>query len=232
MYLYKVKRSLWILSVIAFIIALILCYKSSATAQNWIALPPFNTLWPLWSPTLSPVDPVTGAPTPIVSELSPDTVLPVVPGITWDPALTIPYLLFNGPEGLVYWSDHWTPIQSWPPSYIQATFNIAGTIYTLPPTPLVLPSGYADLPPTSPLWLLENVPLIYNRYFYTYPIFIPYPWNPTGAVYTYNPFLQGGYYVWNIPLVNEIVAGTPYFLSAYDILGYNPNFPFITASDI
>lgn len=223
------KKTIFVFFIVSFFIVSL---HPVVGAQNWVALPPFNVLWPLWSPALSPVDPITGLPTPIVSELSPTTVLPVVPGIAWDPALAIPYFLFNGPAGLVYWTDHWTPIQAWPPSYLQSTLNSGGFIYTLPPTPLVLPAGYADLPPTTPLWLLENIPLIYNRYFYTYPTFIPYPWNPTGAVYPNNPFLQGSYYVWNIPLVNEIVAGTLYFLSAYDILGYNPNFPFLTASDL
>jgi len=222
------KKIFWILSIIC---TFILWYQPAVRAQNWVSMPPFNVLWPLWSPALSPIDPLTGVPTPIVSELSSGTVLPVVPGIAWDPALATPYLLFNGPQGLVYWVDNWVPIQAWPPSNLQTSFNSGGIIYTLPPTPLVLPAGYADLPPTAPLWLLQTVPLAYNRYFYTYPAFIPYPWNPTGTVYPNNPFLQG-VYVWNIPLVNQIVAGTSYFLSAYDILGYNPNFPFLTASDL
>ncbi|MGA1844005.1 MAG: hypothetical protein ACMUIS_05530 [bacterium] len=213
------------------LVLLIFCFTHTIQAQNWVALPPFNTLWPLWSPTLSPVDPLTGMPTPVVTDLSTGTVLPIQPGITWDPDLATPYILFNGPEGLVYWDGLLGGIKPWPPSTLQISVNIAGIIWTLPPTPLVLPAGYADLPVTAPLWLLENVPLAFNYYLYTYPQFIPDPWYPSWNVYYYNPFANE-VFSWDIPLVNEIIAGTPSLLSAYDILGYNPNFSFLTASDL
>ena len=65
--------------------------------QQWTALPPYNTLWPLWSPALSPLDPDTNLLTPIVTNLSPSTFLPVQPGLTWDPDLPYPFLLYNSP---------------------------------------------------------------------------------------------------------------------------------------
>ena len=57
-----------------FFIFCMLSYK--AEAQLWEPLPPYNLLWPLWSPVLSPPDPVTGEPTPLVDSLYENTVLP------------------------------------------------------------------------------------------------------------------------------------------------------------
>jgi len=84
-------------------------------AQYWQALPPYNTLWPLWSPPLSPINPLSGLPTPIVSNLRPSTVLPVQPGLTWDPNMEYPWLLYapidlaliNGWSGLSPTSTEW-----------------------------------------------------------------------------------------------------------------------------
>ena len=68
-------------------------------AQTWQAMPPYNLLWPLWSPTLSPPDPVTGTPTPILTELTSSTVFPVQPvmalcttSFEWPMAITMPWL--------------------------------------------------------------------------------------------------------------------------------------------
>ncbi|MEW6382128.1 MAG: hypothetical protein AB1611_21340, partial [bacterium] len=73
---------------LAILMGLVLISSSMVQAANWINLPPYNTLWPLWSPPLSPTNPLTGLPTPIVSNLKPSTVLPVQPGLTWDPRKT------------------------------------------------------------------------------------------------------------------------------------------------
>ena len=59
--------------IFVFLILLYLGLSSVAQAQYWAALPPYNTLWPLWSPALSPVDSGTGLAVPIVDSLSPDT---------------------------------------------------------------------------------------------------------------------------------------------------------------
>ncbi|MGA1795826.1 MAG: hypothetical protein ACMUIL_08190 [bacterium] len=128
----------------------------AALAQNyWTALPPYNTLWPLWSPALSPVDAATGLPTPVVSSLAPSTVLPVQPGLTWNPSLNYPWLLYNTPVGMAYF-DPFYGINFWPPSSLLDSAGAAA--------PLGLPDLYNQLPPTDTLWLQQNV-LFANNYF-------------------------------------------------------------------
>ena len=83
--------------IILFLGVLSILVSPIAEAQYWQALPPYNTLWPLWNPILSPADPVTGFATPIVNNLSPSTILPVQPCLTWDPSWTYPFLLYNTP---------------------------------------------------------------------------------------------------------------------------------------
>ena len=73
----------------------IVLYLPIAQAQYWVELPPYNTLWPLWSPALSPIDVISGEPVPLVSSLASTTILPVAPGLTWDPSLPYPWLLYN-----------------------------------------------------------------------------------------------------------------------------------------
>jgi|GEM_PF-503507 len=130
--------------------ALSLVYSPVSQAQNWIALPPYNTLWPLWAPALSPIDPSSGLPTPIVNELTPNTILPVQPGLTWDPAAANPWLLYNTPLGMAYY-DPVGGVNLWPPSYLLDPFG--------GPLPISLPLDYAYLPPTSSSWINTYVPL-------------------------------------------------------------------------
>lgn len=77
--------------------------NSQASSQFWEAIPPYNFLWPLWSETLSPPSPITGVPTPIVSELTATTVLPIEPVWGWDIRNGYPGFAFNGPNGLWCW---------------------------------------------------------------------------------------------------------------------------------
>jgi len=159
------------------IIACTLIHSSVIQAQNWAALPPYNTLWPLWSPALSPVNPVTGIPTPLVSSLTAATVLPVEPGLTWDPSSVNPWLLYNTPMGMCYY-DPLLGVGLWPPSSLLSPTGL--------PAPLTLPAGYSSLAPTSTLWLATNVPAA-NQFFQTiYPYFsipgaLPVP--PIGIAY-------------------------------------------------
>ncbi|MEW5802352.1 MAG: hypothetical protein AB1847_09645 [bacterium] len=143
------KPSYSFLVLICFV-ALFLAYSPVAQAQNWMALPPYNTLWPLWSPALSPVDPLTGLPEPLVTELLPSTILPVEPALTWDPAEANPWLLYNTPLGMAYY-DPAFGVNLWPPTFLQDPFGL--------PLPLTLPVGYELLPPTDPLWISSTVPL-------------------------------------------------------------------------
>ena len=131
----------------------------------WINLPPYNTLWPLWAPPLSPINPLTGLATPIVSELKPSTVLPVQPGLTWDPSMNYPWLLYNTPIGMAYY-DPFYGVDTWPPSYLR------NPITGLPaPIDLSLITGWSALSPTSTTWLLGNVPIANNAFINAYPAY-------------------------------------------------------------
>ena len=77
------------------IIASFWLFTNIGYAQLWKAIPPYNVLWPLWSPILSPPDPVTGLPSPLVTTLNESTYLPVQPAMVWDPSLPYFHLLYN-----------------------------------------------------------------------------------------------------------------------------------------
>ena len=138
-------------------------YPATVNAY-WQPLPPYNTLWPLWSPVLSPIDPLTGAPLPIINELTPETILPVQPALTWDPRQANPWLLYNSPYGLCYY-DPLYGIDLWPPDSLLDP--LTGLI--APIDLLLLKTYYTALAPTSTSWLTNTVPLA-NVFFYnTYP---------------------------------------------------------------
>jgi hypothetical protein len=158
----SLKNSVWLLSVVIFT-GLIVCLTMKAQAQNWAALPPYNTLWPLWSPALSPVNSSTGLPTPLVSSLTPSTVLPVQPGLTWHPSLAYPWLLYNTPLGMAYY-DPYTGIDLWPADIL---FN---TITHLPIN-ITLPAAYGSLPATPAWWLVQQVPAANWEYLTVYPTY-------------------------------------------------------------
>jgi len=158
------------LLVVVGLMGLFLVYSSMAQAQNWAALPPYNTLWPLWSPALSPTNPATGLPQPIVTNLFRGTTLPVEPGLTWDPAAVNPWLLYNTPLGMAYY-DPLLGVNLWPPAYLQDALG--------KPLPLTLSPGYGLLPPTSSAWIFANVP-VGNSALLAYlltpaPVFAPAP---------------------------------------------------------
>ena len=134
-------------------------------AQYWQVLPPYNTLWPLWSPPLSPTNPLTGFPTPIVSNLRPSTVLPVQPGLTWDPRIDYPWLLYNTPIGMAYY-DPLYGVNTWPPSYLQDPI-LGG------PAPLDLSAikGWSLLSPTSTAWIISTLPVANNAFINSYPAY-------------------------------------------------------------
>ncbi|MGA1867938.1 MAG: hypothetical protein ACMUJM_05250 [bacterium] len=132
------------------IMALCLVCAGNASAQAltvpyWSIMPPYNVLWPLWSPGLSPIDPVTGLTTPLVSSVTRNTVLPVQPGLVWDPCQPVPYLLYNTPptvgSGLLYYHEAYG-LNPWPPAYMLDAITGA-------PAPIPLP----QLTPFSPTYL-------------------------------------------------------------------------------
>ena len=113
--------------IISIFSAIVLMYPIAIQAQYWQALPPYNLLWPLWSPVLSPSDPITGIPTPIISSLTSDTFLPIQPVLLWDPAIRgFPYILYNIPQplgdGMVFF-DQYFGLNPWPPSYLLNPFT-------------------------------------------------------------------------------------------------------------
>lgn len=82
-------------------------FSQNIHAQYWIALPPYNVLWPLWSPSLSPTDPITGVATPLLSLVYKESILSVQPCLVWNIKNTQPLLLYNRPTqsggGIVYY---------------------------------------------------------------------------------------------------------------------------------
>jgi len=200
------------ISITFVVCSIILLFAFISHAQNWMALAPYNTLWPLWSPTLSPTD-ALGNPVPIVTSLTPDTYLPVQPGLTWDPRQSYPWLLYNTPLGMAYYSPS-SGVDLWPaPSLLDdvgnaSPLNLDSISYNFGP--------YAYLPPTELSILDGLVPvgnLMYNTIYPTYaqayeiilgstlanfPIFAgllnPAPpisslLTPNGIVYGSNPYL-------------------------------------------
>ena len=147
----KIKKRLsWLFFVtVALSVALFLIYSPIANAQNWAALAPYNTLWPLWSPVLSPLD-AAGVAVPIVSELTGATILPVEPGLTWNPSLSYPWLLYNTPLGMAYF-DPIGGVDLWPPPSLTKP---NGSIKVLD-----LPTGFATLPVTPSSFITNFIPV-------------------------------------------------------------------------
>lgn len=147
---------------LAFVIMLTMALMgaNSIHAQYWAAIPPYNTLWPLWSPVLSPVGGKTGIPTPLVTSLTPKTILPVQPALTWDPSYGYPWLLYNSTIGLAYW-DQLFGFNPWPPDHL---FNPV----TNQPIPITLTGNWASLPPTPFAWGAQWVP-VGNTAYVNYP---------------------------------------------------------------
>lgn len=133
--------------------------------ENWAAIPPYNLLWPLWSPPLSPVDPVTGIATPLVAELTNATLLPVQPALFWDPARLYAFALYNIPGSLgggLTAFDPYYGLNPWPPSYLLDDLGA--------PAPIFLPLGFQFLPqkPISDIYTWGNI--LYNLQYPSVPL--------------------------------------------------------------
>lgn len=188
------------------VLVAVYCAPINAGAQLWKAIPPYNVLWPLWSPVLSPPNPLTGVPTPLVSSLTASTYLPVQPALVWDPSLPYYYLLYNyvpvdgGLNELIFFDPTegaFNPAYAfkiWPPaSLLKAitTTTLAGTTTTIGPAAITLPTNYASLISFDPiLWLNFWVPLVNNAYQNLYGIYpnlltatgiLPTGWTYTGS---------------------------------------------------
>jgi hypothetical protein len=118
--MYKEMRCLvFILLILIFTLGLII--TPVAQSQNWALMPPYNVLWPLWSPALSP------GGVPLVSSLTKNTILPVQPAIAWDPTTSF-WALYNTPPalgtGLLFY-DRVYGLNPWPPPYLYN--SVSGT---------------------------------------------------------------------------------------------------------
>ena len=166
--MYKGKKSFIIFTILLFTFILVMAvgHIVPASAQlYWQPMPPYNVLWPLWSPALSPLvgpaDPITGlaTPVPLITSLSRDTILPVQPALAWDPCQpnveAFPWLIYNTPTalggGLVYW-DIYYGMNPWPPSYMLDPVSGAPAPITLPATWTLLgPTGIKEMAWYTPL---------------------------------------------------------------------------------
>lgn len=101
------RKNLWrnALQVLIIFMVFGLIFSPIALCQNWTGLPPYNTLWPLWSHVLSLADTTTGIILPIVTSLTPATALPVQPGLTWNPGVSYPWLFYNTPLDMIYFDE-------------------------------------------------------------------------------------------------------------------------------
>lgn len=157
--MFRNKWNIYLVMIFIIIASILFFTAIAAQADNWIALPPYNVLWPLWSTPLSPVDLVTGLPTPLVSSLTNKTVLPVQPAIIWDPASPeanngpLPWLAYNTPAvlggGLLIW-DQFYGMRPFPPDYMLDPVTLA-------PIPIPLPLSYWLLKPIEygDIWAYE-----------------------------------------------------------------------------
>ncbi|MGA1842613.1 MAG: hypothetical protein ACMUIU_18515 [bacterium] len=141
----------WGIISLVVLVSLLLFCAPSVQAQ-WAALPPYNLLWPLWSPPLVTDfnwDPLVLAGTiPIITELTRNTILPVQPGIIWDPVLNPKgpvWLLYNVPpafgSGLTFFEDIYG-FMPFPPNYLLDPV-------TSLPSPITLLPGYSLYLPTK-----------------------------------------------------------------------------------
>ena len=150
------QKKYWLLMV-TLIIAWGLLVIPPASAQEWALMPPYNLLWPLWSPVYSPPDPVTGLPTPLLNEVTRNTILPVQPTYLFNPygyefpmGFIQPWLLYNSPIGVVYFDTIFGLNPFPPPEFLDPV--------TGAPAPIALPLNYSTLaiPPLSlALYLFE-----------------------------------------------------------------------------
>jgi len=157
----KGKKSL--ILALVMMIAVSLALPAVVQAQ-WAALPPYNVLWPLWSPALSP------GGTPLVTSLTKNTVLPVQPALAWDPLQPAgtgkPWALYNTPTafggGLLFF-DLYYGLNPWPPSYMVDPVTGA-------PKPITLPIGWSVLLPTPLKGFEYFIPLANAIYSYQYGV--------------------------------------------------------------
>ncbi|MGA1823239.1 MAG: hypothetical protein ACMUIP_01155 [bacterium] len=155
-------RKNYLIFIVTLSIMIGLVITPSLQAQNWQSIPPYNLLWPLWSPTQSPINPVTGVATPILSEITSSTIFPMQPIMAWNPnsfewpmSITMPWFFYNSPTGPIFF-DAFYGLNAWPPP---SFLDSAGA-----PVPITLAAGYSF----SPLPLLKETQYIFELSNLTY----------------------------------------------------------------
>ncbi len=141
----KRTTSRWFIISFLILVFVILIDSPLIHAQYWASIPPYNLLWPLWSPALSPPDPITGLPIPLVTELEYDTILPAQPGLAWNIALDHPWAMYNIPlafgGGLAFFDITYGFNTFPPPSFLDPVTGL--------PAPITLPLGWSLYLPTK-----------------------------------------------------------------------------------
>jgi len=156
----KERKSFITLLIFTFMLLTILSLLviPSAGAANWQLMPTYNVLWPLWSPALSP------GGVPLVPDITKNTVLPVQPGLVWDPAQLKPWAVYNTPPalggGLLYF-DAAYGLNPWPPAYMINPVTGA-------PAPVTQLTTWSLLSPTSLTEWEYYLPLANIAYALTY----------------------------------------------------------------
>lgn len=151
--------SFLVFGIMAFTIILAL----SAHAQYWTTLPPYNVLWPLRAPVLSPPVTVTGLSNPLLNSLTMNTELPIQPCLAWNPSQGLPWLIYNNPSefggGLLFY-DLLYGVNPFPqPFLIDPIIGV--------PSAIALPLGYSIAMPSNNLYYIDSGKPFYNHYFQT-----------------------------------------------------------------
>ncbi|MGA1795676.1 MAG: hypothetical protein ACMUIS_03855 [bacterium] len=172
--MYKRRKCLPVIPSIVLVMCIIvaalgLLMTPTVGAQNWAAIPPYNLLWPLWSPVLSPPN-AAGIPTPLLPALTRNTILPVQPMVVWDPspsnASGYIWALYNIPlafGGGMAFFDKIYGMNPFPPAYLQDPITGA-------PAPISLLTTYSLLLPTSTTELEWIIPTANVNYALNYGI--------------------------------------------------------------
>ncbi|MGA1795677.1 MAG: hypothetical protein ACMUIS_03860 [bacterium] len=181
--MYKERKKVILLCAFLILVIAGMIVPDLMHAQYWAALPPYNLMWPLWSPALSPVDPATGLATPLISSLTSNTLLPVQPGLVKDPYRSLPWALYNTPLALgggMLFFDITYGLNPFPPSYLLD--SVTGT-----PNPIALPLGWSVYLPVALKGFEYFIPLANLTYIAQYGL-PSTPFLTSADIWGYTPF--------------------------------------------
>ena len=175
--MYKERKMVVLLYflIILFIAGLII--PDLINAAYWASLPPYNLMWPLWSPALSP------GGVPLLTELTKNTLLPLQPGLVKDPFKALPWVLYNTPlalgGGMLYFDLNYG-LNPFPPSYL---LDPATGV----PNPIALPLGWSVYLPVALKGFEYFIPLANLTYIAQYGLPAT-PFLTSADIWGYTPF--------------------------------------------